>query len=101
MTLADNDKFVGYSGDVENPSGILMKNNNLHVEVQIDREDSVGKDDLAGIKDILVESAVTTIQDCEDSVAAVDGEDKATVYSNWLGLMQGNLEETFDKGAKP
>ena len=100
VTLADNDKFVGYSGDVENPSGILMKNNNLHVEVQIDREDAVGKDDLAGIKDILVESAVTTIQDCEDSVAAVDGEDKATVYSNWLGLMQGNLEETFDKGGK-
>ena len=100
VTLVDNDKFVGYSGDVENPSGILMKNNNLHVEVQIDREDAVGKDDLAGIKDILVESAVTTIQDCEDSVAAVDGEDKATVYSNWLGLMQGNLEETFDKGGK-
>ncbi len=99
-TLADADKFAGYSGDVENPKGILMKNNNLHVEIQIDREDSVGKDDLAGIKDILVESAVTTIQDCEDSVAAVDGEDKATVYSNWLGLMQGNLEETFDKGGK-
>ena len=100
VTLADNDKFVGFSGEIENPTGILMKNNNLHVEVQIDREDSVGKDDLAGIKDILVESAVTTIQDCEDSVAAVDGEDKATVYSNWLGLMQGNLEETFDKGGK-
>ncbi len=100
VTLADNEKFVGYSGDVENPTGILMKNNNLHVEVQIDRDDSVGKDDLAGIKDILVESAVTTIQDCEDSVAAVDGEDKATVYRNWLGLMQGNLEETFDKGGK-
>ena len=100
VTLEDKDKFVGYSGDVENPSGILMKNNNLHIEVQIDREDSVGKDDLAGIKDILVESAVTTIQDCEDSVAAVDGDDKATVYSNWLGLMQGNLEETFDKGGK-
>ena len=100
VTLADKDKFVGYSGDMENPKGILMKNNNLHVEVQIDREDSVGKDDLAGIKDILVESAVTTIQDCEDSVAAVDGEDKTTVYNNWLGLMQGNLEETFDKGGK-
>ena len=100
MFLAEADKFAGYSGDVENPKGILMKNNNLHVEIQIDREDSVGKDDLAGIKDILVESAVTTIQDCEDSVAAVDGEDKATVYSNWLGLMQGNLEETFDKGGK-
>ena len=100
VSLEEADKFAGYSGDVENPKGILMKNNNLHVEIQIDREDSVGKDDLAGIKDILVESAVTTIQDCEDSVAAVDGEDKATVYSNWLGLMQGNLEETFDKGGK-
>ena len=100
VTLEDNDKFEGYSGDVENPSGILLKNNNLHIEIQIDREDSVGKDDLAGIKDILVESAVTTIQDCEDSVAAVDGEDKGTVYANWLGLMQGNLEETFEKGGK-
>ena len=100
VTLEDNDKFEGYSGDVENPSGILLKNNNLHIEIQIDREDSVGKDDLAGIKDILVESAVTTIQDCEDSVAAVDGEDKCTVYANWLGLMQGNLEETFEKGGK-
>ncbi len=100
VTLEDNDKFEGYSGDVENPSGILLKNNNLHIEIQIDREDSVGKDDLAGIKDILVESAVTTIQDCEDSVAAVDGEDKSTVYANWLGLMQGNLEETFEKGGK-
>ena len=100
VTLEDNDKFEGYSGDVENPSGILLKNNNLHIEIQIDREDSVGKDDLAGIKDILVESAVTTIQDCEDSVAAVDGEDKGKVYANWLGLMQGNLEETFEKGGK-
>ena len=100
VTLDDPEKFVGFSGDIENPKGILMKNNNLHIEIQIDREDSVGKDDLAGIKDILVESAVTTIQDCEDSVAAVDGEDKTAVYSNWLGLMQGNLEETFEKGGK-
>ena len=100
VSLQDPDKFEGYSGDSENPSGILLKNNNLHIEIQIDREDSVGKDDLAGIKDVSVESAITTIQDCEDSVAAVDGEDKTTVYANWLGLMQGNLEETFNKGGK-
>ncbi len=100
VSLQDPDKFEGYSGDNENPSGILLKNNNLHIEIQIDREDSVGKDDLAGIKDVSVESAITTIQDCEDSVAAVDGEDKTTVYANWLGLMQGNLEETFNKGGK-
>ena len=100
VSLQDPDKFEGYSGDNENPSGILLKNNNLHIEIQIDREDSIGKDDLAGIKDVSVESAITTIQDCEDSVAAVDGEDKATVYANWLGLMQGNLEETFNKGGK-
>ena len=100
VSLQDPDKFEGYSGDNENPSGILLKNNNLHIEIQIDREDSVGKDDLAGIKDVSVESAITNIQDCEDSVAAVDGEDKTTVYANWLGLMQGNLEETFNKGGK-
>ncbi len=100
VSLQDPDKFEGYSGDSENPSGILLKNNNLHIEIQIDREDSVGKDDLAGIKDVSVESAITTIQDCEDSVAAVDGDDKTTVYANWLGLMQGNLEETFNKGGK-
>ena len=100
VSLQDPDKFEGYSGDNENPSGILLKNNNLHIEIQIDREDSIGKDDLAGIKDVSVESAITTIQDCEDSVAAVDGEDKTTVYANWLGLMQGNLEETFNKGGK-
>ena len=100
VSLQDPDKFEGYSGDNENPSGILLKNNNLHIEIQIDREDSVGKDDLAGIKDVSVASAITTIQDCEDSVAAVDGEDKTTVYANWLGLMQGNLEETFNKGGK-
>ena len=96
--LSDTSKFVGFSGTADNPKGVLLKNNNLHIEIQIDRDDSVGKDDLAGVKDILVESAITTIQDCEDSVAAVDGEDKTTVYSNWLGLMQGNLEETFEKG---
>ena len=91
-------QFQGYQGSTENPSGILLKNNNLHAEIQIDPSHSVGASDKAGIKDVLLESAVTTIQDCEDSVAAVDGEDKVEVYRNWLGLMRGDLKETFIKG---
>jgi len=96
--LKDNSKFIGYAGEPGNPSGILFKNNRLHLEIQVDREDSVGKDDAAGIKDILIESAVTTIQDLEDSIAAVDAEDKVAAYRNWLGLMKGDLKETFIKG---
>ena len=98
VSLKDNSKFIGYAGEPGNPSGILFKNNKLHLEIQVDREDSVGKDDAAGIKDILIESAVTTIQDLEDSIAAVDAEDKVAAYRNWLGLMKGDLKETFIKG---
>ena len=97
-SLKDAAQFQGYQGSAENPSGILLKNNNLHAEIQIDPSHSVGATDKAGIKDVLLESAVTTIQDCEDSVAAVDGEDKVEVYRNWLGLMKGDLKETFIKG---
>ena len=97
-TLNNSDQFRGFQGSPNLPSCILLKNNNLHAEIQIDPEHSVGATDPAGIKDVLLESAVTTIQDCEDSVAAVDGEDKVTVYRNWLGLMKGDLQETFIKG---
>ena len=99
-TIEDDSKFIGYVGSTENPSGILLKNNLLHLEIQIDRNDSIGSDDPAGVKDVLVESAITTIQDCEDSVAAVDGIDKAEVYRNWLGLMKGDLSETFSKNGQ-
>ena len=98
VRIKDQNKFIGFRGESDNPSGILFKNNKLHIEIQVDREDSVGKDDAAGIKDILIESAVTTIQDLEDSIAAVDAEDKVSAYRNWLGLMKGDLKETFIKG---
>ena len=97
-SLKNNDQFRGYMGSPDEPSGILLLNNNLHAEIQIDPTHSVGATDPAGIKDVLLESAITTIQDCEDSVAAVDGEDKVVVYRNWLGLMKGDLKETFIKG---
>jgi len=96
--LKDTNQYIGFSGDNNNPSGILLKNNNLHLEIQIDKDHNIGMDDLAGIKDVLVESAITTIQDCEDSVAAVDAAVKVIVYRNWLGLMKGDLKETFMKG---
>ena len=98
VSLVQSEQFQGFTGDPEQPSGVLLKNNNLHAEIQIDPDHSVGATDPAGIKDVLLESAITTIQDCEDSVAAVDGEDKVTVYRNWLGLMKGDLKETFTKG---
>ncbi len=98
--LQEEEKFVGYQGEEESPDALLFKNNGLHFEVQIDRTDSIGKTDDAGVKDILIEAALTTIMDCEDSVAAVDAEDKVDVYRNWLGLMKGDLTSTFKKGSQ-
>lgn len=98
--LANTAQFVGYVGEESNPKDILLKNNNLHVEIQIDASHPVGQDDPANIKDVLLESAITAIQDCEDSVAAVDAEEKVEAYRNWFGLMNGDLTETFFKGGK-
>ena len=98
--LQQTEKFVGYNGRADAPAEILLRNNNLYAIVQIDPGHPVGREDTARVKDIVIESAVTTIQDCEDSIAAVDGEDKAEVYRNWLGLMRGNLSERFEKNGK-
>ena len=97
VDLADPSKFAGFQEKNGELSSVVLKNNELHIEIQIDRDHLVGKDHPAGVKDVLLESAVTTIQDCEDSVSAVDAEDKTKVYSNWNGIMQGTLEATFEK----
>lgn len=98
--LRDASKLVGYQGQADKPSAILLKNNGIHFEIQIDRNHAIGRVDKAGVKDILMEGALTTIMDCEDSVTAVDAEDKVLVYRNWLGLMKGNLSATVPKGNK-
>ena len=98
--LLHTKKFTGYIGELENPKIILIKNNNLHFEIHVDRDSNIGAFDSAGVKDIYMEAALTTIMDCEDSVAAVDAEDKALIYHNWLGLMKGDLEETLIKNGE-
>ena len=96
--LRSQKQFVGYLGEPNSPTSILLKNNGLHFEIQVDYSHNVGSSDKAGVKDIVLEAALTTIMDCEDSVAAVDAEDKALAYSNWLGLIKGDLEETITRG---
>jgi len=99
-SLSDPDKFRGYTGNPDSPTSILLRNHGLHVDVQIDRRHPIGQTHSAGIKDVVMEAAITTIQDCEDSVAAVDADDKVIVYRNWLGLMKGDLTESFEKNGK-
>ncbi|MFD1199623.1 malate synthase G [Brucella gallinifaecis] len=98
--LKDGSQFKGYNGEESAPTNVLLAKNNMHVDIVINADSPIGKSDPAHIADMVLESAISTIQDCEDSIAAVDAQDKVAVYRNWLGLMNGKLEDTFEKGGK-
>ena len=98
--LADPSQFAGYKGEASAPRALMFEKNGMHLGIHVNADHQIGKSDPANISDVWLESALTAIMDCEDSVAAVDAEDKVLVYRNWLGLMKGDLKETFDKGGK-
>mgnify|MGYP001209705096 CR=1 FL=1 len=100
QNLKNKNQFVGFCGDENNPSSVLLKNNNLHIDIKVDPDSNIGKKDKAGIYDVFMESAISTIIDNEDSVAAVDSKDKVECYRNWLGLMKGNLKAEVTKNGK-
>ncbi|HEV7435828.1 MAG TPA: malate synthase G, partial [Pseudorhizobium sp.] len=100
VELADPSQFVGYVGEAFEPTSVILRRNGLHIDIRIDPTTAIGKDDSAKISDVRLESAITTIMDCEDSVAAVDADDKVLVYRNWLGLMKGDLQEEVSKGGR-